>query len=71
MTFFTLAFWTKHFWAGVSLMGILAVLASGLADRKRQRRSRIDDVGFMPWPAITVLSTLIAVVAAALAIKSG
>jgi len=71
MSFFTLAFWTEHFWGGVSLLAVLAALGSSLADLRRQKRSRIEDVGFMPWTGITVLSTLLAVVAAALAIKLG
>jgi hypothetical protein len=48
----------------------VAVLVSSLADRRRHRRSNINDVGFMPWTAITVFSVLAAVIAAALAIKT-
>jgi hypothetical protein len=45
------------------------VLISGLADRRRHKRVNIEDVGFVPWPTITVLSVLGTVLAAALAIK--
>ncbi len=51
------------------MLAAIAVLGSSIADRKRQRRIRIDNVGFMPWTGITVLATLTAVVAAALALK--
>ncbi len=50
------------------LSGVL-VAVSSVADRRRSRRSNIDDVGFMPWTAITVISVLATVVAAALALK--
>jgi hypothetical protein len=71
MSLFTLAFWSKHLWGAVSLIAALAVVGSSIADRRRQKRTRIEKVGFMPWTGITVLATLLAVVAAALAIKLG
>jgi hypothetical protein len=70
MISFVATFWTKYFWASSSTVAILVVLGSSIADRRRQRRARIDDVGFMPWTGITVLATLAAVATAALAIKS-
>jgi hypothetical protein len=39
---------------GAVLLG-LAVL-SGVAERRRLRRSRIDAVGFMPWTAVFFLA---------------
>jgi hypothetical protein len=63
-------FWSHHFWAVISVLSGVAVLVSSLADRRRHRRSNINDVGFMPWTAITVFSVLAAVIAAALAIKT-
>ncbi len=70
MSFITAAFLTKHLWSGVSLFAAIAVLVSSMADRRRQKRPNIENVGFMPWTGITVLATLTAVVAAALAIKA-
>ena len=70
MSLFTAAFWTKHLWGGVSLFAAVTVLVSSVADKRRQKRKRFDDVGFMPWTAITVLATLAAVLTAALAIKN-
>lgn len=62
-------FWQDHFWIMVSLMSASLVLLSSVADRRRHKRTNIDDVGFVPWPMITVLSVLCTVLSAALAIK--
>ncbi|HEV7232935.1 MAG TPA: hypothetical protein VGN36_01725, partial [Sphingorhabdus sp.] len=59
----------NHFWTGMSVLSGAIVLVSSLADRRRNRRRDINDVGFMPWTAITVFAVLATVVAAALAIK--
>jgi hypothetical protein len=61
--------WQDHFWAGLSVASALLVLISSIADRRRHRRTKLDQVGIMPWTAITVFSVLITVLAAALAIK--
>jgi len=61
--------WQDHLWMTVSVMSALVVLVSSLADRRRHNRVSIDDVGFMPWTAITVFSVLATVLSAALAIK--
>lgn len=47
-----------------------AVVAS-VADRRRMRRKNADDVGFMPWPLITIIAIIVALFATALGIKSG
>jgi hypothetical protein len=69
MSFIITAFWAKHFWSGVSILSAMMVAVSSVADRRRQHRKRIDDVGFMPWTGITVISVLATVIAVALAIK--
>ena len=61
--------WQDHLWMSVSVMSASVVLISSLADRRRHNRVSIDDVGFMPWTAITVFSVLATVLSAALAIK--
>ena len=61
--------WQDHIWAVSSVMSALVVLVSSLADRRRHNRVSIDDVGFMPWTAITVFSVLATVLSAALASK--
>lgn len=70
MSLFTTAFLTKHAWGGISLLAAVTVFVSSVADKRRQRRNKFDDVGFMPWTAMTVMATLGTVIAAALAIKS-
>lgn len=52
-------------------MSGIIVLISSVADRRRHRRRDINDVGFMPWTAITVFAVLGTVLSAALAIKGG
>ena len=61
--------WQDHIWTVSSVMSASVVLVSSLADRRRHNRVSIDDVGFMPWTAITVFSVLATVLSAALAIK--
>jgi hypothetical protein len=61
--------WQDHIWVASSVMSAFVVLVSSLADRRRHNRANIDDVGFMPWTAITVFSVLATVLSAALAIK--
>lgn len=61
--------WQDHFWTAVSLMSAVLVVISSVADRRRHKRSNIEDVGFVPWPFVTVLSVLFTVLSAALAIK--
>lgn len=69
MHLFEQSIWQDHLWMVVSVMSALVVLVSSLADRRRHNRVSIDDVGFMPWTAITVFSVLATVLSAALAIK--
>jgi hypothetical protein len=62
-------FWDNHLWLGTAIVSGVVVLISSVADRRRHRRTNMEDVGFMPWTAITVFSVLATVIAAALAIK--
>ena len=62
-------FWQDHFWTAAAVLSACMVLISSLADRRRHKRVNIKDVGFIPWPIITVLSVLGTVLSAALAIK--
>lgn len=63
--------WADNIWVGITALAGAIVVISTLADRRRNRRTDMDAVGFMPWTLITVLSLLAAVVSAALAIKAG
>jgi hypothetical protein len=62
-------FFSNHIWSALSVLSGIVVIVSSLADRRRNRRHNIENVGFMPWTAITVMSVLATVVTAALAIK--
>jgi hypothetical protein len=66
---FSALYLSDHLWTGVALLSGVLVAVSSLADRRRNRRRNIDAVGFMPWTAITMMSVLATVVAAALALK--
>jgi multisubunit Na+/H+ antiporter MnhB subunit len=62
--------WDDHFWAAAACVCAIVVVVSSLAERRRNKRTRIEDVGFMPWTGITVLSVMLTVLAIAFAIKS-
>jgi membrane protease YdiL (CAAX protease family) len=57
-------------WAGC----VTALAVAGIAtwgDRRRAKRTDLDNVGFMPWPLILVLAMIVAAVFAAFAMKAG
>ncbi len=56
-------------WGGCALALSSAAVAV-FADRKRSNRKQPDDVGFMPWPLILILSILLAAIFAAIGLKS-
>ena len=55
--------------AGASACALTAV--SILAERRRNNRRDIESVGWVPWPMLTLLGTIAALFAFALAIKFG
>jgi hypothetical protein len=55
-------------WTGAGAAAAVALIAA-LADRRRTRRRDLDRPGLVPWPLVQVLAMLIAVVAAAFALK--
>ncbi len=55
-------------YAGIAL-GVLVVAILG--ERRRMRRKNLERVGFMPWPLITVLASLLFAVFAGLAVRGG
>lgn len=69
MDWLTEFLWRDHFWLALPIMLASVVLISSFADRRRHKRTNIENVGFMPWTAITVFSVLGTVLSAALAIK--
>jgi hypothetical protein len=62
--------WDEHFWIAAAFFCAAVVVFSAQAERRRNKRTRIEDVGFMPWTGITVLGVLLTVLAIAFAIKS-
>jgi hypothetical protein len=57
----------------MTIIGIAAAIAvafASFADRRRQSRSELDRVGFMPWPFIAMMGTLVALFAFAIALRS-
>ncbi|MBV9931918.1 MAG: hypothetical protein JO013_13375 [Alphaproteobacteria bacterium] len=55
-------------WTAAAALAGFAVLAAVL-ERRRARRRDLDKPGLMPWHLLQVLAFLLAVVAAALALK--
>ena len=49
MSSFTLMNWQDHFWTSLSAASALLVLISSVADRRRHKRTKLDQVGIMPW----------------------
>ena len=70
MLLLTLDYWTDHVLLALALFAALAFVVSSVADYRRQKRTDIEAVGFMPWTAISVFSALFALMAGALALKS-
>lgn len=63
--------WNFHMWAVIAIMSAVAAAIFVLADRKRQKRDRLDQVGFIPWTGLSVLAMGITLIAAVLAVKAG
>ena len=55
-------------WLAAALLAALAVFA-GVAEHLRNRRRDLDRPGWMPWTLIQIIALLLAVIAAALALK--
>jgi hypothetical protein len=64
-------YWDFHMWTVVAVAAALLALVSIFADRRRNRRTVLENVGFMPWTGISVMATLVTVMSVALAIKAG
>lgn len=58
------------FWSGAAACLAIAGVAA-LGDRRYQRRTDLDRVGWMPWPLILVLAIIAAAIFVALAIQPG
>jgi hypothetical protein len=58
------------YWIGGAAALLLAIVA-GVAEARRQRRDRLDDIGWMPWRGIQVASVFAMLAALILALKAG
>ncbi|WP_282949081.1 hypothetical protein [Sphingopyxis sp. Geo24] len=53
----------------VSAMGAVVAVVAEIADYRRRHRRDVDAVGFMPWRGIALVGVVVAILAAALALK--
>jgi hypothetical protein len=68
---YLLELWDFHIWTVIAVAGAILSAISIFADRRRHRRARIEQVGFMPWTGISVFAIMVTLMATALAIKAG
>jgi hypothetical protein len=55
-------------WTGAVLCAAVAAWAA-IADRRRARRDRLDQVGWVPWGGILLAALLVGAVCAGVALK--
>jgi hypothetical protein len=60
----------RNYWIAVAVLSAIMLGVSTWADRRRTRRKSAENVGFMPWTAITVFTVMLTLIATAFAIKS-
>jgi hypothetical protein len=63
--------WNFHMWGVIAVLSAIASVLFVLADRRRQKRDRLDHVGFVPWTGLSVFAMGLTLIAAVLAVKAG
>ena len=63
--------WAFHVWTVIAVVAAVLSAICIFADRRRHRRTHIEQVGFMPWTGMSVLAIMITLLSTALAIKTG
>jgi hypothetical protein len=58
------------YWVGAAAALLLATVA-GIAEARRQRRDRLDDIGWVPWRGIQVAAVFTFLAAVILGFKLG
>lgn len=58
----------QQLWLGAAGAAVIAVV-SGLGQHRRQKRKRIDDVGFVPWQLIQVMAMIGAAILVSVALN--
>ncbi len=53
----------------VSVVSAMLAVIAEVADHRRRHRRDVDAVGFMPWRGIALVSVIVALFAAAFALK--
>lgn len=59
----------QHFLWALAAIALAVAVAAGVAEHRRQRRSNLDSVGWVPWNFIQAMAGLIAVLAFAYSLK--
>lgn len=57
-----------QYWFGAGF-GVAVALIAALADRRRAGRQDLDQVGWVPWPLVLVVSMMVAAICAAFALR--
>lgn len=57
-----------HYWLGAAGWAALGAFAAW-SDRRRNRRTDLDRVGWVPWPFVLILSIVAAALCVAVAIR--
>ena len=63
--------WAFHIWTVIAVAAAMLSAVCIFADRRRHRRTEIEQVGFMPWTGMSALAIMITLLSTALAIKAG
>lgn len=63
--------WAFHVWTVFAMAAAMLSAVSIFADSRRQKRTQIERVGFMPWTGISILAIMVTLLSTALAIKAG
>ena len=63
---------TAQQWSwGAAGVALVLTIVAGLADRRRQRRDSLDDVGWVPWRGVQVTAMFAVLLLAILGFKLG
>jgi phosphoglycerol transferase MdoB-like AlkP superfamily enzyme len=62
---------TQHWYWIAAAAAVLVAIGAGFADHRRQRRDRLDDIGWVPWRGIQVGAAFSLLVIIVLALKVG
>ncbi len=63
--------WDFHMWAVIAVVSAVLAAISIFADWRRNKRTTIGKVSYIPWTGISMLAVGTTLIAAALAFKAG